>query len=52
MPTIDLQEVNRALAKAIAYKKCGKHAEAKEWATRTIELMREAGLLEGEVSNG
>ena len=36
--TIDRSEVNRALAKAIAFKQCGKDVEASQWA---IELVRQ-----------
>lgn len=31
-------EINRALAKAMAYKQCGKEKEAQQWA---IELLRQ-----------
>lgn len=42
---IDRQEVNRALAKAIAFKQCGKHAEASAWAVRLVELLDCAGIV-------
>jgi len=38
MTRVDRQNASRALAKAIAYRDCGKHAEAERWA---IELIRE-----------
>ena len=38
MTQLDRVNINRALAKAIAYKQCGKDAEARQWA---IQLMRE-----------
>ena len=37
--TIDRAEASRALAKAIAYKQCGKDDEAAAWATRLVELL-------------
>ena len=42
---IDRVEVNRALAKAIAYKNCGKDAQAEEWARTLIELLELAQIL-------
>lgn len=36
---MDRSEINRALAKAIAYKNVGKDAEAANWARRLIELL-------------
>jgi len=41
-------EISRTLAKAIAYKACGKHKEAKEWATKLLEMLTAAGLFKGE----
>ena len=32
-------EISRALAKAIAYKNCGKDEEAEVWARKLIELL-------------
>jgi hypothetical protein len=37
--TINRSEVNRALAKAIAYKQCGKDREAEKWAETLIYLL-------------
>ncbi|UZK70772.1 hypothetical protein OKW76_07050 [Sphingomonas sp. S1-29] len=42
---IDRSEVNRALAKAIAFKACGKDAAANEWARKLIELLECADIL-------
>jgi len=42
---IDRVKVSQALAKAIAYKQCGKDIEAEEWARRLIELLEMAKIL-------
>jgi hypothetical protein len=42
---MDRSQINRALAKAIAYKQCGKDAEAQRWAVRLIELLEVADIL-------
>lgn len=42
---IDRSEVNRALAKALAFKGCGKDAEAEEWARKLVELLECADIL-------
>jgi hypothetical protein len=42
---IDRSEVSRALAKAIAYKNCGKQREAEEWARKLVELLECADIL-------
>lgn len=42
---IDRQEVARALAKAIAYKNCGKDQEAQEWARELVRLLECAEIL-------
>lgn len=36
---IDRQATSQALAKAIAYKQCGKDQEAAEWGRKLIELL-------------
>ena len=36
---IDRSEVNRALAKSIAFKQCGKDLEANMWAVKLITLL-------------
>lgn len=46
--TIDRSEVNRALAKAIAFKACGKDADAEIWAARLVELLECADILAPE----
>ena len=43
--TVDRSETARALAKAIAYKNCGKDAEAAEWARTLVELLECAEIL-------
>jgi hypothetical protein len=43
--SIDRSEVNRALAKAIAYKNCGKDNEAAEWAIRLVRQLECAEIL-------
>lgn len=42
---MDRSEINRALAKAIAYKSCGKDKEAQEWAKKLIYLLECADIL-------
>ena len=42
---IDRSEVARALAKAIAYKNCGKDAEAEKWAAELVRLLACARIL-------
>jgi hypothetical protein len=42
---IDRSAVSRALAKAIAYKNCGKDAEAEQWARQLVELLECADIL-------
>ena len=42
---IDRSEVSRALAKAIAYKACGKDAEAETWAIKLVRLLECARIL-------
>jgi hypothetical protein len=41
--TIDRVNLNRALAKAIAYKQCGQEAKARKWA---IQVIRELAMIE------
>lgn len=41
---IDRTEVNRALAKALAYKACGKDHQADQWVARLVKLL-EAGRI-------
>ena len=42
---IDRSAVARALAKAIAYKMCGKDAEAAEWARELVRLLECSEIL-------
>jgi len=42
---IDRADVSRALAKAIAYKQCGKQAEAEAWAATLVRLLECANIL-------
>jgi hypothetical protein len=42
---IDRSEVSRALAKAIAFKQCGKDAEATQWARELVRLLGCADIL-------
>lgn len=44
---IDRSAVSRALAKAIAYKNCGKDIAAMEWAAELVRLLRCADILDG-----
>ena len=47
---IDRSEVARALAKAIAFKQCGKDREAEEWAARLVVLLECANILHASVA--
>ena len=42
---IDRSQIAQALAKAIAYKLCGKDREARQWARRLVELLECADIL-------
>lgn len=42
---LDQSEINRALAKAIAYKRCGKDEQAKEWARELVRQLECADIL-------
>ena len=42
---IDRTEASRALAKAIAFKQCGKDSEASDWARKLVELLECADIL-------
>jgi len=46
--TLDRSEIARALAKAIAYKQCGKHADAEAWARQLVELLECHDILRGQ----
>lgn len=43
--SINRSEVSRALAKAIAYKQCGKDRDAEEWARKLVKLLECASIL-------
>jgi hypothetical protein len=45
---IDRSAVAQALAKAIAYKSCGKSREAEQWARKLIALLELADILKPE----
>ena len=45
VPMIDRAATARALAKAIAYKQCGKDADAAQWARQLVELLQCADIL-------
>ena len=42
---MDRSAINRALAKAMAYKQCGKEAEAAQWAKELLRQLELAHLL-------
>jgi hypothetical protein len=44
---INRSEINRALAKSIAYKQCGKQADAEAWAAQLVRLLECADILSG-----
>lgn len=46
---IDRSEVSRALAKAIAYKQCGKDSAAQAWAVKLVELLECENILPANV---
>lgn len=43
--SIDRSEIARSLAKAIAFKQCGKQADAEAWARRLVEQLECAEIL-------
>jgi hypothetical protein len=49
--TIDRSAVARALAKAIAYKACGKQDDAEAWAAELVRLLECADILSGSSAN-
>lgn len=48
---MDRVAMNRALAKAIAFKQCGKDGDAEEWAITLVELLGCADILSPGRSN-
>lgn len=49
---INRSEVNRALAKAIAFKACGNDAAARQWARTLVELLECHSILTASVPVG
>jgi len=45
--SIDRSEASRAMAKAIAYKACGKDNEAAQWARELVRILECAEILKG-----
>jgi hypothetical protein len=39
-------EINRALAKAMAYKQCGKENDAREWAIELLKQLEVADIID------
>ena len=42
---MDRSAINQALAKALAYKQCGKNADAEAWARKLITLLELSNIL-------
>ena len=42
---MDRSEINRALAKCLAYKQCGQDSKADLWAARLVGLLESACIL-------
>lgn len=42
---MDRSEINRALAKAIAFKNCGKQDDAEKWTRELVRLLECADIL-------
>ena len=45
MSQLDRSSISRALAKAIAYKQCGKDHKAESWAAELVRLLECEGIL-------
>ncbi len=43
--SLDRTEISRALAKAIAYKQCGRQGLAEQWARELVHLLECADIL-------
>ena len=43
-------EINRALAKCLAYHDCGKDAEARRWAARLVIYLEQGGILRPDIA--
>ncbi len=50
--SLDRTEISRALAKAIAYKQCGKQELAEQWARDLIRLLECADILADTETTG
>lgn len=50
--TLDRSKIATALAKAIAYKQCGKQQEAEQWARELITLLECANILATNTCTG
>lgn len=48
--SVDRSAAAQAMAKAIAYKQCGKDELANEWARRPVEILECADILVREVA--
>ena len=48
---IDRSEVNRALAKSLAYAQCGKQAQAELWAARLVIILQQGRILRQDVED-
>ncbi|MCU0891374.1 MAG: hypothetical protein MUE77_06435 [Sandarakinorhabdus sp.] len=48
---IDRSATARALAKAIAFKMCGKHREAAAWAAELVRLLQCAEILTADAAS-
>lgn len=48
MSVIDRSAAAQAMAKAIAYKQCGKDRDANKWARKLVELLQCADILANE----
>jgi hypothetical protein len=49
---LNRSEIARALAKAIAYKQCGKDLLAEEWAIKLVKLLECANILRDSNQDG
>jgi hypothetical protein len=49
MTKLDRSNISRALAKAIAYKECGKDAEARQWAIQLMRELRQRDILRADI---
>lgn len=51
MDRLNRVALNRALAKAIAYRDCGKDLEAAQWSAKLLRLLHSASLLNANALN-